>query len=368
MNAAGETGCGERWLRLTNRDGGRLSVRLRGYQPGDGQGMIACIRDEYGETYFKRSLYDAARIQEEAAGGHMTFLVAEVCDAKDSGEIAGMLLLKEFYPVESMCEIASQIFKKKYRGYGMAVPFFEYGLEILKSRSYSAAYCLPVLFHDTTQRLLYRLGLRATGFVFGVFDMEKITTSYPKGRNRKHTQGIQIMALGKKDAGRLFLPETLVPFCRHIYGRLGVPVRICGGKEREGQDKMMPQTSVIWSRQDGVQCSMEICVAEIGADLTARIAGIHEKYPLTGAQTANIFLNINDRYAVWAYRKLREMGYFFTGLKPLCSANEYMVLHNAGSVRHFIGEFVLSDEFAGIMREIKEIWRSEHEEKKKHHP
>lgn len=369
MSAADETGCGERWLRLTNRDGGRLSVRLRGYRAGDEAGMIACIRDEYGDTYFKRSLYEPVQIQKEAESGHMTFLIAEVCDGDAAGEIAGMLLLKEFYPEESMCEIASQIFRKKYRGFGLAAPFFEYGLEILKSRNYSAAYCLPVLFHDTTQRLLHRMGLFATGFVLGVFNMEKIKTSYPKGRNRKHAQGIQIMALGKRDAGRLFLPPELAPFCGRIYARLGVTCRICGGPEWEyaGRCKKMPETSVLRRRQDPIQCSTEIHVVSIGADLPERIAKIHEKYPLTGLQTANIFLNASDCYAVWAYRKLRQMGYFFTGCKPLCSENEYLVLHHAGSTEYFFSEYAMTEEFYEIFLKIKEIWRDGHEEETKHY-
>lgn len=346
MNRVMESGS-KQLLNLTNKEGTSLTLCLRKYIPGDESGIIACIRDEYGSTYFKRNLYLPEQIRKESDSGHITFLVAETL----SGEIAGMLILKDFAPEESMCEVASNICKKQYRGYGLAMPFFEYGMEILKSRHYSAAYCLPVLFHDITQRLLYRLGLRATGFVLNVFNMERITHSYHHGRNKKHSQGIQIMALGKKDAGTLYLPTEHVEFCKKVYNSLGVAYRI-----REENQRKLPVRSMIQARQDMLQSSLEIRIHKVGKDLPEQIEKLHAQYPLRGMQTANVFLNMNDSNAVWAYRRLTDMRYFFTGLKPLCSQREYMVLHNAGEVEMYLEDYVLT-------REFKEL--AEYVEKKK---
>lgn len=333
--------------KLTNAQGRKLTVILREYRSGDEAGMIACIRDEYGDTYFKRGFYDPDFIKEEAENGHITFLVAQTM----AGEIAGMLILKEFYPRESMCEIASQIFRKKYRGYGLAMPFFEYGMEILLSRSYFAAYCLPVVFHDTTQRLLYRLGLRATGFVLNVFDMAHITHSYKNGRNTKHSQGIQIRAVIKKNAGTVYVPGEHKYFCSRIYKSLGVSY--CMAEESGMIRAGTPPVSVLSYAQDELQSSLQINIRRAGTDLPERIAFIHKKFPLTGKQTANVFLNISDKNAVWAYYILTGMGYFFTGLKPLCSENEYMVLHHSGEVKIYFEDYVVSDEFKKISDYIK---------------
>ena len=329
----------ERKVQLTNKEGRKLTVTLREYRHGDEEGMIACIRDEYQETYFKRAFYSPEYLKEEAESGRTTFLVAQT----RAGEIAGMLILKEFVPEESMCEIASQIFRKKYRGYGLAMPFFEYGMEILPDRDYSAACCLPVLFHDTTQRLLYRLGLRATGFVLNVFDMEHIVHSYQNDRNSKHSQGIQIRAVEKQDAGTVYVPTAHREFCRSIYESLGVTCHMA--KVQEECLWNMPPVSGLSHTQNALQNSLEIRVSSIGLDLPDRIGALHEKYPLRGRQTANIFLNISDSNAVWAYHSLSDMGYFFTGLKPLCSDREYMVLHHPGEVRIFMEDYALSDEF-----------------------
>lgn len=342
-----------RKLILTNGKGNTLKLRLRQYREGDEAGMIACIRDEYGESYFKQDFYDSEYLKKEAAEGVITFLLAET---EDDG-IAGMLILKQFYPEETMCEIASQIFRKKYRGYGLALPFFEYGMEILLSRSYSAALCLPVLFHDVTQRLLYRMKLRATGAVLNVFDLKHVRHSYDNGRNTKHSQGIQVRAVGKRDAGVLYLPPEHRVFCRSIYESLGVSF-VISQEERGGRNEA-PPVSDLTCRQDVLQSSLEIRILRIGLDLPERLAAIHSRYPLKGRQTANIFLNCSDRHALWAYRGLEELGYFFTGLKPLCSEREYMVLHHRGEVEIAFEDYQVSDEFAFLLRYVKFCYKNQ---------
>ena len=362
MNAM-KSRVGKKILHLKNREGRGLTITLREYRQGDEEGMIACIRDEYKDTYFKRGFYEPAYIKEESDSGHITFLVAQT----KAGEIAGMLILKNFSPKEDMCEIASQIFRKKYRGYGLAMPFFEYAMDILQSRNYSAAYCLPVLFHDVTQRLLYRLGLRATGFILNIFDIEHITHSYHNGKNTKHSQGIQIRAVGKQDAGTLYLPKEHREFCSNIYNELGVKFHMKqdeDDREYELQTEsayekhVLPPVTLLKFYQDELQKSLEVNIRLVGADLPLRIADLHTKYPLRGRQVINIFLNCNDKNAVWAYRVLEEEGYFFTGLKPLCSKKEYMVLHNPGKVKIFFKDYVVSEEFAGLLRYVGKVYES----------
>lgn len=352
---------GRKVLHLKNKQKRSLTITLRQYRPGDEEGMIACIWDEYGDTYFKRGFYEPIYIKEESDNGHIIFLVAQT----KAGEIAGMLILKNFLPKENMCEIASQIFRKKYRGYGLAMPFFEYAMEILLKSNYSAAYCLPVLFHDVTQRLLYRLGLRATGFIMNVFNMRNITHSYHNGKNTKHSQGIQIRAVDKQDAGTVYIPYEHQAFAAKVYDSLGV--KYCIGQEsgdRLGRVtsgssnslSALPPKSLISFWQNELQSSLEIEICIVGEDLANRISDLHKKYPLKGAQTSNVFLNCSNKNAVWAYHVLEEAGYFFTGLKPLCGKYEYMVLHNPGEVKIYFDDYVVSSEFTKLLNYVRKAY------------
>ncbi len=339
-------------LKLHNKQGECCTITLRKYKRGDEAAMIACIWDEYGASYFKRHFYEPEYLRQKAEDGSIQFLIAE----NENREIIGMMILKEFYPEEEMCEIASQIFMKQYRGYGLAMPFFQYGMQLLEAKDYSAAYCLPVLFHDVTQRLLYRLGLRATGFILNVFDMDKIRHSYPKGRNRKHSQGIQIKAEGKRYTDLLYLPMEHLEFCEEIYRNLGVSCEIATPGYAQAEH---PQNEkcVIKYQNDAEQNSLTIEVYHTGKNLGKRMEKLLEEYPLTGKQTANVFLNINDIYAVEAYEVLKEKGFFFTGLKPLCGEIEWMVLHHAGEVEIYFEDYVLSQEFTGIIKTISQCYR-----------
>ena len=312
--------------------------------------MIACIRDEYSDTYFKRDFYDANYLREEAERGHITFLLAET----EMGEIAGMMILKEFYPEENMCEIASQIFRKQYRGYGLAMPFFEYGMELLLQRGYYAAFCLPVLFHDTTQRLLRRLELRATGFVLNMLDMQGSVNSYKKDRNTKHSQGVMVRAVQKKNVGRLYIPKVHTDFCKTIYNNLNVTYQV-------SEDTLIatvpsaPKSDVRY-RRDEKQKSLEIYVDVIGVDLKAKVQSVQSDFRLCGKWTASIFLNCNDINTPFAYHVLTEMGYFFAGLKPLCSPREYMILHNPGEVKIYMDEYALSEDFKYIAQYVQKCY------------
>lgn len=258
-----------------------------------------------------------------------------------------------------MCEIASQIFRKRYRGYGLAMPFFEYGMKILLSRSYSAAFCLPVLFHDVTQRLLYRLGLRATGVILNVFDTKRMLYSYDNGRNKKHSLGMQVRAVKKRDAGILYVPPEHWDFCQRVYDSLGVDYRLTEGTKEEFLEKteaMSVQPSRITYRNDVIHSNLEIRIHHIGVDLEQRIREMHSRYPLRGRQTAGVFLNCNDPRAVQAYSILKNFGYFFTGFKSLCSEREYLVMHHPGEVEIYFEDYYVSKEFSRLLVYIKSCY------------
>ncbi len=335
------------YYQLVNKKGEKTPFLIRRRKTGDEEGMLACIYDEYGDTYFKGDFYNTRYLQREADDGRISFIVAEnVC----TGEIAGMMSLKTFYPKDEMCEIASQIIKKEYRGYGLAMPLFEYGMRLLQEKQYTSAYCLPVMFHDVTQRLMKRFDLVATGLIMNVFDVENMIHSYDNGRNIKHSQGIQVRRHTKTDAGILYLPAEHIRFCKGIYDALGVTYKVAP----QGTRLPDSDTGIITYEQDERQQSLEIRVCTVSRDMADTLDRLLQRYPLKGKQTANIFLNINDKGAVWAYNRLRERGWFFTGLRPLGGNREYMVLHNSGDIKIFLEDYHVSKEFEFITDYVKQ--------------
>lgn len=228
-----------------------------------------------------------------------------------------------------------------------------YKQELHISRDYSTAYCLPVLYDDVPQRLLFRLGLKGTGVMLNVLNMDRMTCSHHNGRNLKHSQGIQILAAEKRDVGMIHVPEEHKAYCRKIYDDLGVTCQLSPGFFKTEEPELC---SVLYSRQDNEHSSLEIRIELIGKDLRQQIQQILTRYPLREKQTANILLNCSDPHAVWAYKILKSMGFFFAGLRPLCSNKEYMVLHNPGRVRIYFTDYMLSKEFAGLLTYVRSCY------------
>ncbi len=344
-----------RCYRVKNKSGEEKTFLIRLSEPGDEKGMIECIRDEYGDTYFKRSFYNEGFLAEKAKKKEIIFLVAEVIDtalrteSPRTGEIAGMTILKDFYPEESMCEVASQIFKKKYRGYGLSMIFFEHSMYMVENTNRTSVICLPVMFHDITQRLMKRFGLVATGLIMNVFDVEGIIHSYDNGRNTKHSQGLQVKKISKTKVGTLYIPREHIKFCKKIYRSLGVKYKI----SRFSKYHRKTSFSEVTCAQDANQNSLEIRIISIGDDVLEQVDRVLKEYPLRGKQTANIFLNINDENAVWLYEQLKNRDWFFAGLRPLCGRNEFMILHNCGETKVYFEDYHMSEEFRKIVEYIQ---------------
>lgn len=332
------------------KNGECLKISFRTLEDRDVDGVIACIRDEYGDTYFKRDFYNPNFIREEHREGMITFLVA----VTDMEEVAGVMILKSFLPNEFMIEIATQIFKKKYRGYGLAAHMFDYGMDLLQGMTCSAVYSLPVTFHDISQRLLRMKGLIGCGFIFSVLDMGKIQQSYGKCRNLKHSQGIQILAKDKTHAGILHIPSEQKGFTGWLYKKLGTTFCLADAQEamdvrtgnRDGSCKVMKTI-------DWVQSSAAITIYRTGDGLVEYMESLLEEYKNLPGFTLNVFLNVNDPGAVAAYYLLKEKGFFFAGFKPLCSENEFMVMHNPLDVPIIFKDYVLTEEFCDLIQYIE---------------
>ncbi len=343
---------GEQTAVLYNRKGDSLRVVLRGYRRGDEKGMIACIRDEYGDSYARREFYREESYLREVQRKRISFIVA----ALPGGAVIGTMYLIRS-KAENVCEMAAQIIRRAYRGFGLAMEMLQYAMRLVMRENFASVFCEPVLFHDITQRLVFRLGMQATGFYLQLFDYELTHHSYERERNRRMTLGIQTKAMGKWNAGTVYFPEEHADFCAGIYKRLGVACRIGQGKAAGGQARQRTAMTV----RNTPHRYLEIRIERPGLDLPERLWELLEEYPMQGRQTAGVLLNCNDPLAVWAYRQLEKTGFFFAGLRPLCGSREYMILHHPGELHIYFEDFKVSKEFAALRDYVRDCYSRQYE-------
>lgn len=336
----------------SHEDGARRVFLMRPFAPGDEQGIAGCVAEEYGESYFKRDFYDIDKIREDATGPHYRFFVAET-----EGEIAGMEIFQIYRDdEEDYIEPASQIIHKRYRGYGLAGALVDCTLPLAERMRPCALFVHAVTFHKVTQIICGEYGMTPTGFRLGSFLTERMVNSYQKEACEKYSEGIMIKAVEKKDAGTIFLPAEIAAFADKIYRRLGVgyaiaPVPSAGQPAADGEE--IPDEAEITVKTDAMQRIAIVRVIRDGRNLARKMRELIDSFAQETGWVIQLLLSISTPAVYRQYEELKEMGFFFAGLKPLCGVCERMYMQWIGGVSLHMEKYALTEAFDEIRRDIE---------------
>lgn len=335
-------------MKFRNAAGKEITVRFREFQPCDASSVVALIRDEYGDTYRKRIMYDTDYIVRQCAEKNLFLYVAEL----ESGEVIGTLGVKRNLPEDTSCSVVTGIILKPYRRYGIFFPLIKYvAAKIRKLENVTAIQCHSLMYHDITQKLVYQIGLKPCGFIASVTIAEKFQHSFAEVANAKLTLGILIRKHCKHDVGKIYLPAEHFDIAREIYSDLRLKVQISNDATN-----LRGTTELICTNDERQQaCTIEILSA--GEDLGDVIRAIHAKYS-GELQTFNIFLNISDAASITAYDALKQLGYFFTGFQPACKRHEVMILHNPRRVETDFDTLKIIPAFKPLKDYVKNCYES----------
>lgn len=338
-------------------DGARRVFLLRPFAPGDERGIADCVAEEYGDSYFKRDFYDIGKIRENARGKRYRYFVAET-----GGEIAGMEIFHIYKDEEEdYIEPASQIVRKRYRGFGLATALVAYTLPLAERMRPCALFVHAVTFHKATQAICGAYGMIPAGFRLGSFLTERMMNSYKKEACEKYSEGIMILPVEKKDAGRIFLPEEVASFGEKIYRRLRVGhvvAKIPGedsGSLRGIGEGMADEAGIVW-KKDEVQRIVIVRVIKEGKDLAQKMSGLIASFSGEPGWVIQIMLSISTPLIYCEYEDLKKLGFFFSGLKPLCGSCERMYMQWVGKVRLNMERYVLTEAFDELRRDMERFY------------
>ena len=336
------------FIDLENEDGKKISVYFRAFQPKDAPAIVNLIRDEYGDTYRKRAMYDTDYIVRESAAKNLFLYVAET----DGGEVIGTLGIQRNLPEDNSCSVVTGIILRRYRGYRMFFPLIKYVAgKIRRLEGVSVTQCRSLMYHDITQKLVYQLGLKPCGFISSVTIAENFQHSFEEVANTKLSLGILIRKVTTHKVGKIYLPAEHSEIARKIYSDLRLKAEIENGVENlRGESEISVAND---ERQQA--CTIEIKTA--GEDLVTAIRAIQSKYT-AALQTFNIFLNISDPKAVAACNELKKLGYFFTGFQPACKNYEIMILHNPRNVEIDFDTLTIIPAFKPLKDYVKNCYES----------
>ncbi len=299
-----------------------LCVRFRDFEPKDAPAVIACIRDAYGDGYIKPYLYDEQEVASHDAQGILTFALAET----DAGDIAGMTAAEVSEHFPQQVEIACQVVRRMYSGYGLALPLASYQMRAAEANRPAALFARALGCHLISQKTLDAMGFTHCGFLLSVFSKELFTHHYENGAYLKISQSVAVKRVSKRHVGQIWIPQHLLPLATQMYDSLGLPFTpthrifpLSGEGRWDWEWNGAHHTLTLWVRRCGTQFATKLrrCLEKIGG------------HPLA---TVNLYLNQSDLSAGSAWEIARKCGFLFTGFLPCGGAGEYLILHWPGAV------------------------------------
>ncbi len=334
-------------MTLHNKNGEALEAELRPFRSEDASQIIACIRDAYGDTYVKPYLYTEEGIRQHEEEGSLCFSVAEA----PGGIVAGITAyaLSDHFP--AMAEIACQIIRREYNGYGLALPLALHAMGRAEELDLSAQYARALGCHLISQKTLDGMGFTACGFLLNVFDKDLFAHRFENGDYAKIPQSIAVKRQNKTDVGAVWLPDRLVPIAEAMYKKMG----LAWTHRESAPDLSGPD---LWNRElDENHAALSLRAETCGADFEKNLAeAVRERLDANKEhtnQTINLFLNLSRPGSAAAYEIARRLGFFFTGFLPSGKEGEYMILHHPLQTPVRLDEMPHIPEYAPFIEEMR---------------
>ena len=318
---------------------------LRSFQTGDEKGIISCVKEEHGNTYFKKFFYDPLLLKEKAEGEEYVIFVAEA-----DNRIAAIEILRIFSKRgEDYIEPASQIICKDYRGYGLSGALVDYTFSVAISIEPSALFVHTAMYHSITQHVCEAYGMEPVGYEIGSFLTEAMKNSFALDGIKKYSAGTLCYPVKKKEAGDIYLPPELKDYGAMVYQKLDAKYEII----TKTDDTFREKESVLYiSRENSANRYVSIIADCIGIDFAERMDDlIHEH--TKGSHNPDgwvylLVLNTDTPEFLHIYEELKKMGFFFGGLQPLCGIHERAFMYWVGDLDLKMDAYVVTEKFAGI--------------------
>ncbi len=322
------------------------SVSFSLYKDEDYDGFFACINDFYKGGYPYKEYLDRENLKRLSESGDIIITLAK----DSSGRIVGTSsALRHSGRFSGSVLLLLRCVLHEMQGLGIGKSQEMFLLSEVEKRfcGVRSLYANVMTHNDRSQATMIKQGFVFCGLRMSLYKNEIIAPYIKYDDGTKMSQSIYCKSMGKTKKVTLYAPSELCEILKGIYSELGAETEFS-------------ESSVIPS--DG--CVYEICKnelhlsAEIFIDRPADTKALEtevEKLLMSG-YTAAAYINLSLPGAENAYRALRDLGFYFSGVKPLSCDGEYLVLSCTENCRLKSDDIKLPSEVLPIYRRIiKEI-------------
>ena len=277
--------------------------------------VAQCIYDEFGYTYPYEMVYYPQQFYEACQCGEVYSLVATAPD----GEVAGHLAVMSTKEFPGIAEMGIGVVKRKFRKYSimnrltdLIVYHAQHELKL------SALFAQPVAYHTITQKMCNNYNLSACCFLLH-YTNDEFATTFQQGNSRSNVACAMLpFNFISRD---IYVPDEVLPMINEVIQNMKIERRILKGKEPNPSDETIGTLTINQKMRIG-----KSFVEKIGADITQKFKKTILVIKQKKCAVAELFINLSDPAAPYAYELAKKYDFFCTGIMPQSANGDYLVM------------------------------------------
>lgn len=305
----------KREIEERSEDLGNLEFDIHPLREKEAIEVSQCVYDEFGYTYPSEVVYYPEQFYEACQKHNYFSLVATA----PNGEIAGHLALIFSPYFSGIAEMGVGVVKKKFRNYSLMSKLTNEIIRIAKDDfKLNALTAQPVAYHPYTQKICNKTDFHACGFVLHYLNYDLITSFDDLDDRGNVAVAFRIFQDGERT---IHVPDEIKDLVQFVISNSKIK-RIFGMPSLPSEGT---PSEVITDINQRMKIG-KVFVERAGDDIyyalkTSLLAIKREKCAIV-----ELFINMLDGGAPYAYEKAKELNYFCTGILPCAEKGDYLTM------------------------------------------
>jgi len=287
--------------------GAAEDIRIRHMQPDDAGSVTGLMREVYGETCPRRSVYDQVLLQKKVAGGELRSAIAE----GPKGTVIGYGALSAYYGYPEIGLLGSLAVTPASRGRGIGGMLTRHLVSSGRTAGYFALTAGTFTSHPFSRKAIEREGFIPTAILFESQPQAISFMGITRATGQRESVVFYSRILAPKEYGYQYLPERHRRIIGDICRDLGVFISatetgyfpVGGPSAIEYMFNQETGAGLIWLRKAGYDYN-EVLAMSVRMLRSA------------GAQVLRLHLNLNDPGSPSVVTAAERLGFVFAGILP----------------------------------------------------
>jgi hypothetical protein len=279
--------------------------QFRRFQPTDAAGIVACVRQIYGDSYVHPELYDTEAICRLNDEGELVSVIA----TGPEGDVVGHYAL-ERPDLGRLAETGEALVVPEHRHHQLMENMRTLLEQHARKLALKGLFGNVVTNHVFSQRVVERFAERPCAVTLGWSpkSFHNMSQSLPQ----RMSELVYFKHLDLPEETVVYLPERHRLWCLRIYEQLSAPIKLRNGSPTNSQASGCLRCEV---RSDLARANLRI--QSIGCDTASAIRDALASCQQSGIEAVFLDLPLADPGAPALCEQAESMGFFFSGICPL---------------------------------------------------